>query len=209
MADNELDDALMEGAEDQAAGEDAVQEAGRGNKKGRGHRTSTNMAERYGGAKFQELDPSTGMGPTPSVEGWVLFVTNVHEEAQPSGADLCVNGCCAQEEDLHEAFSEFGEIKNIYMNLDRQTGFVKGYALIEYKTKREAQAAIDAMNGAELLTQNVVVDYAFKHTTAFIGRFSGFWSFSSIPGCPPDCSKQAGYETMGMIHPRLRIVKVN
>lgn len=67
-----------------------------------------------------------------------------------------------QEEDLHEAFSEYGEIKNIYMNLDRQTGFVKGYALIEYKTKREAQAAIDAMNGAELLTQNVVVDYAFK-----------------------------------------------
>lgn len=63
---------------------------------------------------------------------------------------------------MHEAFSEFGEIKNIYMNLDRQTGFVKGYALIEYKTKREAQAAIDAMNGAELLTQNVVVDYAFK-----------------------------------------------
>jgi len=63
---------------------------------------------------------------------------------------------------LHEAFSEYGEIKNIYMNLDRQTGFVKGYALIEYKTKREAQSAIDAMNGAELLTQNVVVDYAFK-----------------------------------------------
>lgn len=69
---------------------------------------------------------------------------------------------CAQEDDLHEAFSEFGELKNIYMNLDRQTGFVKGYALIEYKTKKEAQAAIDAMNGAELLTQQITVDYAFK-----------------------------------------------
>lgn len=69
---------------------------------------------------------------------------------------------CVQEEDLHEAFSEFGEVKNIFMNLDRQTGFVKGYALIEYALKAEAQAAIDAMNGAVLLTQKLKVDYAFK-----------------------------------------------
>jgi RNA recognition motif-containing protein len=138
--------------------------------------------------KFKELDHKVTTGPTPSVEGWVIFVTNVHEEAQvrtPFESFFCSTGVfeepqtghesvqskctdlrwafclCVQEEDLHEAFSEYGDIKNIYMNLDRQTGFVKGYALIEYKTKREAQAAIDNMSGKELLTQQVKVDYAF------------------------------------------------
>ncbi|KAI3822499.1 hypothetical protein L1987_10089 [Smallanthus sonchifolius] len=117
--------------------------------KGRGFREETDAgrSNRMSG-RFDSLDSDGGPGPERSIEGWIILVTGVHEEAQ--------------EDDLQNAFGEFGEIKNLHLNLDRRTGFVKGYALIEYENYEEAEKAISSMDGGELLTQTVNVDWAFS-----------------------------------------------
>ncbi|KAL8263359.1 hypothetical protein R6Q59_024708 [Mikania micrantha] len=117
--------------------------------KGRGFRQETDAERNIRmSARFDSLGSDGGPGPERSIEGWIILVIGVHEEAQ--------------EDDLQNAFGEFGEIKNLHLNLDRRTGFVKGYALIEYENYEEAEKAITSMDGGELLTQSVNVDWAFS-----------------------------------------------
>ncbi|KAJ6983944.1 RNA-binding protein 8A [Populus alba x Populus x berolinensis] len=69
----------------------------------------------------------------------------------------------AQDDHLQEAFGEFGELKNLHLNLDRRTGFVKGYALIEYENFEQAENAIASMTRGTLLEQVINVDWAFSN----------------------------------------------
>merc|ERR1719261_881139 len=113
--------------------------------KGRGGEDDGRYAGKSG--EFGKMDTDGDDGPSCSLEGWVIIVSGVHEEAQ--------------EDDVFEAFASFGDIKNLHLNLDRRTGFVKGYAFIEYETKGEAAAAIKEMNNTVLLDNKLTVSWAF------------------------------------------------
>jgi RNA-binding protein 8A len=113
-------------------------------KKGRGF-IKENSYHKNEIVDYESLEDHNNQFYQKSIEGWILIATGVHEEAS--------------EEDLLDLFSEYGIVKNLHLNLDRRTGYVKGYALLEYSNIDEAKAAIAA--DVVLLGKKLTVDFAF------------------------------------------------
>ena len=65
-----------------------------------------------------------------------------------------------QDEHLVEAFSAFGEVAYARVITDRETGQSKCFGFVQMRDEASGKAAIDAMNGAELMGFRMVVKEA-------------------------------------------------
>jgi len=64
------------------------------------------------------------------------------------------------EDALRTAFGPCGDITDVYVAMDRETGRPRGFAFITFSKAEEAQAAIAKMDGADLDGRNLKVSEA-------------------------------------------------
>ncbi|KAH8970707.1 hypothetical protein BDL97_02G103300 [Sphagnum fallax] len=100
------------------------------------------LAKERGASVPNAGTPTTGSGKTAFIKG---FNKNDDEDNIRSG--------------LMEFFSECGDIATVRIPTDRETGQIKGFAYIEFKTKDSLSKALD-LNGTDYAGQSLVVDEA-------------------------------------------------
>lgn len=64
------------------------------------------------------------------------------------------------EDSVRFAFEQSGTVTDVHIVSDRETGRPRGFAFVEMSSDSEAQAAIEAMDGAELDGRNLRVNEA-------------------------------------------------
>jgi cold-inducible RNA-binding protein len=69
-------------------------------------------------------------------------------------------GFDTSEQELRNAFEAHGQVQEVSMIQDRDTGRPKGFAFIEMPTAAEAEAAISALNGTEFSGRSITVNEA-------------------------------------------------
>lgn len=65
-----------------------------------------------------------------------------------------------RDNDLEQAFSQFGSVTSAKVMMERDTGRSKGFGFVEMGSDAEAQAAINGMNGQSLGGRAIVVNEA-------------------------------------------------
>ena len=66
----------------------------------------------------------------------------------------------ATEEDIQQAFAEFGEVASVNIIKDRETGRSRGFAFVEMPDGDEAKEAIEKVNLTEIAGRSVTVNEA-------------------------------------------------
>jgi len=81
------------------------------------------------------------------------------------------------EDQLRETFEEFGQVSSCTIIKDKVTGSSKGFGFLEMAERSEAEAAINSLNGRELMGRKLNVNEARPRTEGGGGggRGGGSW----------------------------------
>lgn len=66
----------------------------------------------------------------------------------------------ATDYDIRPMFSNIGNVKNVHLARDRETGESKGYAYVSFYDKKDAETAIAKLNGYKLEYLLLSVEWA-------------------------------------------------
>lgn len=86
----------------------------------------------------------------------------VNRENPPAGRCLGIFGLSiyTQERDLKDVFGKYGNIEDVQIVYDAQTGRSRGFAFVYFEDKNDAAAAKDQCNGIEMDGRKIRVDFS-------------------------------------------------
>lgn len=108
----------------------------------------------------RQNDRAAKFGDVKNPPAQTLFVGNISFEADEST--------------LTEYFQEHGSINSIRLPTDRETGAPKGFGYVEMGSIEEAQAAFEALQGADVAGRPIRLDYAAPRDNSNGGGRGGF-----------------------------------
>ena len=78
------------------------------------------------------------------------------------------------EQSLREAFSQYGEVEDVAVIMDRETGRPRGFALVTIKNDAEGKEAVEQLNGSQLDGRTIAVNEARPKTGGGGGGGGGY-----------------------------------
>lgn len=64
------------------------------------------------------------------------------------------------EEDLQTVFSDYGQVKRVYLPVDRETKRMRGFGFVEMSSDSEEETAIETLDGAQWMGRQMKVNKA-------------------------------------------------
>jgi cold-inducible RNA-binding protein len=79
------------------------------------------------------------------------------------------------QDELREAFAKFGDLEDVHLATDRDSGRSRGFGFVTYADPVSADKAISEMNGTELDGRSLKVDQAHDKPRGGGGGGGGRW----------------------------------